>query len=128
VIRGQVTPDREANFFLTIEGPAGQREQMEVTVDTGFNGFLTIPPAVVTRLALPIRAPTQATLADGTMVHADPQSTPAFAIHLTTSHCRSTTHSTVCSSTRHAPGFAAAMPAAAADVSRTVTCIGSDGL
>jgi clan AA aspartic protease len=71
VIRGQVTPDREANFFLTIEGTAGQREQMEVTVDTGFNGFLTIPPAVVTRLALPIRAPTQATLADGTTVQLD---------------------------------------------------------
>jgi clan AA aspartic protease len=71
VIRGQVTPDREANFFLTIEGPAGQREQIEVTVDTGFNGFLTIPPAAVTRLALPIRAPTQATLADGTTVQLD---------------------------------------------------------
>lgn len=40
-------------------------------MDTGFNGFLTIPPAVVTRLALPVRAPTQATLADGTMVQLD---------------------------------------------------------
>jgi clan AA aspartic protease len=40
-------------------------------VDTGFNGFLTLPPTVVSQLALPMQGPTRVTLADGTEVDLD---------------------------------------------------------
>ena len=44
---------------------------MTAVVDTGFNGFLTLAPLTVSRLGLPVRAPTLATLADGTQVQLD---------------------------------------------------------
>lgn len=40
-------------------------------VDTGFNGFLTLPSALVTELALPFVTRGWATLADGSLVSFD---------------------------------------------------------
>ena len=46
-------------------GPAGQTREVEAVIDTGYNGTLTLPPALVAELALPLVGPSQATLANG---------------------------------------------------------------
>jgi clan AA aspartic protease len=45
--------------------------EIECVVDTGFEGFLTLPPAVVTRLGLPYVAPIDANLADNSLIVAN---------------------------------------------------------
>lgn len=52
---------------LMVRGPKGQ-SSFETVVDTGFNGFLTLPPANVAALALPFRNYFYAGLADGSRV------------------------------------------------------------
>jgi clan AA aspartic protease len=42
--------------------------EIECVVDTGFEGFLTLPPAVVTELGLPYLAPLRANLADNSRI------------------------------------------------------------
>lgn len=64
MIEGIVTILREAVISLIVFGPQG-RERIEAVVDTGFDGWLTLPPNVVTRLRLPWRSFERATLADG---------------------------------------------------------------
>jgi clan AA aspartic protease len=44
---------------------------IEFVLDTGFVGFLTLPPATVARLALPFRYRVPAGLADGSQVMVD---------------------------------------------------------
>lgn len=43
----------EPTLDLTIHGPDGQQERMECTIDTGFDGALTLHSAVVAALGLP---------------------------------------------------------------------------
>ena len=52
-------------------------EEIEFIVDTGFEGFLTLPPALVVELGLPYIAKIQANLADNSMV-----ATNAYAIRI----------------------------------------------
>ena len=40
-------------IILTVNGPDGPTETLEAIVDTGFNGFLCLPEAVVLRPHLP---------------------------------------------------------------------------
>jgi clan AA aspartic protease len=49
---------------------------LDFVIDTGFNGYLTLPPQAVNAMNLPPRASTPATLADGSQV--------LFSIHLAT--------------------------------------------
>jgi clan AA aspartic protease len=49
---------------------------LDFVIDTGFNGYLTLPPQAVNAMNLPPRANTPATLADGSQV--------LFSIHLAT--------------------------------------------
>lgn len=42
--------------------------EIECVVDTGFEGFLTLPPAVVVNLGMPYVAPIDANLADNSRV------------------------------------------------------------
>jgi len=49
---------------------------LNFVIDTGFNGYLTLPPQAVNAMNLPPRANTPATLADGSQV--------LFSIHLAT--------------------------------------------
>lgn len=67
MIQGVVTPDREAVIRLVVRGSQGQEHEVEAVIDTGFNDYLTLPPDLVTALGLPFAAPTQATLADGSV-------------------------------------------------------------
>ena len=45
VIEGVVNDAYEAVIPLTLQGSAGQTREIEAVVDTGFNGFLTLPTA-----------------------------------------------------------------------------------
>lgn len=55
----------EAVVTLIVRSPAGQMLEIEAVVDTGYNGYLTLPTAVVTELGLPLLGASRATLANG---------------------------------------------------------------
>ena len=65
MIQGLVNAAYEAVIPLTVQGPSGQSREIEAVVDTGYNGFLTLPPALVTELGLAFRDRGRAILADG---------------------------------------------------------------
>ena len=68
MIEGVVNADYEAVIPLTVQGPAGQAQDIEAVIDTGFTGFLSLPSGVVVALGLPFISASQATLADGSQV------------------------------------------------------------
>jgi predicted aspartyl protease len=68
MIKGIVTPNRQARIDLTVFGPSRQRHAVDALVDTGFNLFLTLPASTIAALALPFALRTQASLADGSLV------------------------------------------------------------
>jgi len=65
MITGIVTVAREAVISLTVRGPNGQEQEIEAVIDTGFDGSLTLPSALITALGLPWRRRGRALLADG---------------------------------------------------------------
>jgi clan AA aspartic protease len=65
MITGTVNANREAVIRLVVRGPAGQEQEVEAVIDTGFNGFLTLPPALATTLGLTRLSRGRATLANG---------------------------------------------------------------
>jgi clan AA aspartic protease len=65
MITGVVTNDREAIISLIVRGPAGQRQRITAVIDTGYNGYLSLPPVIITSLRLPWRRRASALLADG---------------------------------------------------------------
>jgi clan AA aspartic protease len=65
MIGGTVSVDREAVIPLLLIGPSGQTEQISAVIDTGFNGFLTLPATLTTLLGLPFHHEERALLADG---------------------------------------------------------------
>jgi clan AA aspartic protease len=71
VISGVITSNREARIELEIVGQADVRQRVTVTIDTGFNGFLTLPAALVATLNLPLVGNRRATLGDGSVVSFD---------------------------------------------------------
>ena len=71
MMQGLISADREAVLRLRVRGPDGREETVEAIIDTGFNGFLTLPAALISNLALPFMGITQATLGDGTKVRMD---------------------------------------------------------
>lgn len=62
---GAVTADREASLRILVRGPSGQEQSVDTLIDTGFNGYLTLPSPVVAALRLVYHSQTLATLADG---------------------------------------------------------------
>ena len=67
MITGVVTSTCEATLRLTLNGTGGQQEDIEAIIDTGFSGFLTLPPALIASLDLPWRGREQAVLGDGSL-------------------------------------------------------------
>ena len=58
MITGVVTTDREAIIQLEVHGPALQIEVVDAIIDTGFDGWLSLPPALIGQLGLtPVAAP-----------------------------------------------------------------------
>ncbi len=71
MIEGVVNSAYEAVIPLSLQGPAGQAQQVEAVIDTGFTGFLTLPPSLVEELGLVFKGTSEATLADGSEVSFD---------------------------------------------------------
>jgi clan AA aspartic protease len=71
MITGLVTSNREAVICVLVRGPQGKETQIEAIIDTGFNGFLTLPPQFIADLALPFAGTTRAALGDGSEVQMD---------------------------------------------------------
>lgn len=75
MITGQVNADYEAIVVVNLQGRRRETRRLEAVFDTGFSGFLTVPPAIVAELALPFLLIGRAILADG--------SEPRFLVHST---------------------------------------------
>ncbi len=71
MIRGRVTADRDATIPLEVTGPNRQWQWTEAVIDTGFNGFLSLPSALVHTLRLPLVGNRRATLGDGSVAVLD---------------------------------------------------------
>ncbi len=71
MIQGVVNPAYEAVIPLILQGPSGHMREIEAVTDTGYSGFLTLPPALVSELELPYVTSDQAVLADGSEVAFD---------------------------------------------------------
>ncbi len=56
---------------LTVHGPSGLTSEIEAVIDTGFNGHLTVTPALAAELGLGFRGTSRGTLADGSEVSFD---------------------------------------------------------
>lgn len=67
MITGVVNANREAIIRLVVTGPSGQQQDTEAIIDTGFTGFLTLPPARVTSLGLSWLSRQPGILADGSV-------------------------------------------------------------
>jgi clan AA aspartic protease len=66
MISGVVNANLDATVLLTVYDINAQPQQVEAVVDTGFDGFLTLPPAVVVSLGVPWVRQELASLANGT--------------------------------------------------------------
>jgi clan AA aspartic protease len=71
VITGRVTSTREAVIRFPVRAASTREETIEAIIDTGFDGFLTLPASVVYELALPFAGATRAALGDGSEVSLD---------------------------------------------------------
>ena len=71
MMTGRVTARREATLRLTMISPDQRQQAVGVVLDTGFNGFLTLPSHVVRILRLPFVGHRRATLGDGSIVVLD---------------------------------------------------------
>jgi len=67
MMTGTVNADLERLLPLTVRDASGQPNGVDAVIDTGFNGFLTLPPALVATLALPWPCRQQGQLADGSV-------------------------------------------------------------
>jgi clan AA aspartic protease len=65
MITGVVTASRQAIIRLTVRGTEGQEQAIDAVIDTGFDGILTLPPALIATLGLVWRRRGRALLADG---------------------------------------------------------------
>lgn len=68
MITGRVNASLEATVHLTLRSPHGEEQVVEAVVDTGFTGFLTLPPDLVAELDLKFHKRGQAVLGDGSTV------------------------------------------------------------
>ena len=65
MITGTVNAGYEAIIRLFVQGPTGPAHEVDAMIDTGFNGFLMLPPAPVIALGLMRRSRGRALLANG---------------------------------------------------------------
>ncbi len=71
MIRGVVSPAREPVVRLRVRGPTGLTADVEVMVDTGFDGQLVLPVSVVSAVGLTWKIDGTATLAGGSTQRTD---------------------------------------------------------
>lgn len=68
MIVGVINASREATVPLQLRALDGHYEERTVIIDTGFSGYLTLPPDVIAALQLPFYGSIQARLGDGSLV------------------------------------------------------------
>ena len=66
MIQGTVSANRDPVVRLRFIGRNGHTEDVDAVVDTGFQGFMTLPPDLIARLGFPVGIPTGVTVAGGT--------------------------------------------------------------
>ena len=71
MITGKVTPNREAVIEVEIGGPDQLQQEVDAVIDSGFNGYLTLPRHIVGSLNLLLAGNRRATLGDGKAVVLD---------------------------------------------------------
>ena len=71
MIIGVVNAQTEAIIRLPVRAADGREQEIEAILDTGFNGSLTLPPAVIASLGLQWRTRGLVMLANGTEDHCD---------------------------------------------------------
>ncbi len=64
MITGRIQWD-EAHIRLKVRGRRGREQEVEAVIDSGYNGALTLRPALIALLGLRWESVEQATLADG---------------------------------------------------------------
>jgi clan AA aspartic protease len=65
MIEGRVTAQRQATITVRVRAIQGPSEPAEMTIDTGFTGFLALPSDLIARLGLPCLGLKTGILADG---------------------------------------------------------------
>lgn len=65
MIQGIVNFRYELTLPLVVGNSIGEREFVNTVIDTGFDGFLSLPLEIINRLELPWRTSNIATLGDG---------------------------------------------------------------
>ena len=71
MIQGIVTADREAVIGLQILDSAGNPMDIDAVIDTGFNGYMTLPLAIIHQHGLTLYGTRSVTLGDGTQAMLD---------------------------------------------------------
>ena len=71
MISGQVNLHFEPKVCIFIDDSKGQPQPVDVTIDTGFTGFLSLPSALITGLGLGWMQKRNVQLADGSVVGLD---------------------------------------------------------
>jgi clan AA aspartic protease len=71
MLTGHVTSDKEAVIPIEVLGAEGRMVKIEAGIDTGYNGFLTLPRTVIEDLDLTFVGPARAALGDGNEVRMD---------------------------------------------------------
>jgi len=67
MITGTVNANLEATVPLVVVGARSQQRQVEAVIDTGFTGYLTLPPSIIATLQLAWLGREQGILADGSV-------------------------------------------------------------
>jgi clan AA aspartic protease len=65
MIYGVVNLRREATLPLVVGNSSEKQQVIDTVIDTGFDGFLSLPSEIITRLELPWTISNPATLGDG---------------------------------------------------------------
>jgi len=71
VITGTVNARYEMKVRVPVRNAAGQEQQVEALLDTGFNGSLTLPPSAIAGFGLPWLSKGNAILANGNVEQFD---------------------------------------------------------
>lgn len=71
MITGVVTDRREAVVRVTALGAGGESREVESAIDTGFNGDITLSPALISELGLRLHGNEPLILGDGSQVDCD---------------------------------------------------------
>jgi clan AA aspartic protease len=65
MILGNVSLRCKAMLPLVVDNANGKQQVIDAVIDTGFNGFLTLPPEIISKLDLPWSGSDTVTLGDG---------------------------------------------------------------